>query len=115
MQHVGEMELCEMIIGEIISKALTEDIIQSVIEIKKRFLFTAGVESEDFLVPKYVGLLEKKLYLYTLKIFITFRAFFLERILHCFGEHIRQNVDIGVPFELVEHKIGTCDDVPKRA
>ena len=35
MQNVGEMELCEMIIGESISKALTEDIIQSVIEIKK--------------------------------------------------------------------------------
>ena len=46
------MELYEMIIGENISKALTEDIIQGDIEIKKRVIFTAGVESEDFLVPK---------------------------------------------------------------
>ena len=94
MQNVGGMELSEMSIGENISKALTEDIIQSVIEIKKGVFFTAGVESEDFLVPKYVGLLEKKLYLYTLKIFNTFLGVFLERILHCFGKHKSQNVDI---------------------
>ena len=55
------------------------------------------------------------LYLYTLKIFNTFLGVFLEKILHCFGKHKRQNVDIGVPFELVEHKIGTCNDKPKRA
>ena len=35
VQNVGEMELCEMIIGENILKALTEDIIQSDIEIKE--------------------------------------------------------------------------------
>ena len=46
------MELYEMIIGEKILKALKEDIIQSDLEIKKGVIFTAGVESEDFLVPK---------------------------------------------------------------
>ena len=48
MQNVGEMELCEMIIGEKILKALKEDIIQGDIEIKKVSFFCRSRERGFF-------------------------------------------------------------------